>query len=87
MPDDKLLDELVEEARAWEAGRGLDFLVAFEDFPSACGCMGPQDGRSLCPCRLRAALARHLPIVLDRMGHRDEALRVMRTRFVTALSA
>lgn len=79
------IDELVAYAQGLVTHRGLQALVDWEYYPSACGCMGPRDGDPLCPCAMRAALAKHKIAVLDRFDP-ALALQVMRQNLIRALA-
>jgi len=79
------IDELVSYAHGLVTHRGLQALVDWEYHPSACGCVGPQHGDPLCPCAMRAELARHKVAVLDRFDP-ALALQVMRQNLIKALA-
>ena len=79
------IDELVRYAQVIVNHRGIEELVDWEYWPSACGCMGPQDGEPLCPCAMRAQLAKNKVAVLDRIDP-AMALQVMRKNIIKALA-
>jgi hypothetical protein len=59
--------ELVTYARPIYERHGIDAILTFEFFGSACGCMGPQDGDPLCPCAMRSELANNKAAVAARL--------------------
>ena len=60
------LDELVKYARYYFDKGGVEAILTYEFWSSACGCMGPQRGEPLCPCSMRAALYRNKAAVAAR---------------------
>lgn len=61
------LDELVKYARDIYSHGGVDAILEWEYWPSACCCMGPRDGHPLCGCRMRAQLYTHKAAVAARL--------------------
>lgn len=58
--------ELVTYARPIYERHGINAILTFEFFGSACGCTGPLDGDPLCPCAMRSELARNKAAVAAR---------------------
>lgn len=86
MISEELMNALVEKAKRIEEFYDLKTLLNYEHFASPCGCLGPQDGQPLCQCQMSSELDKKLPFVLDRMGYKEEATKVMRKRIVSVLS-
>jgi hypothetical protein len=61
------LDELVTYARDIYSRGGVDAILGWEYWPSACCCMGPRDGHPLCVCLMQEQLARHKAAVAARL--------------------
>ena len=66
------LDELVTYARDIYSRGGVDAILGWEFWPSACCCMGPRDGYPLCGCGMRGQLYTHKAAVaaqlMEEMG-------------------
>jgi hypothetical protein len=61
------LDELVVYAQSIYDRGGVDAILEWQFWPSACACMGPQRGEPLCPCMMRAQLYTHKAAVAARL--------------------
>lgn len=61
------IDELVRYARPIAQHQGIDAILKWQHWPSACGCMGPRDGDPLCPCAMRSELAKNKAAVAARL--------------------
>jgi hypothetical protein len=79
------LDEMVKYIRYLLQYRTLDEFVNSDYFPSACGCMGPRDGWSVCGCAMSSAVQQHKVMILAHINN-DAALKLMRQRIVAALA-
>lgn len=65
------IDELVQYARPIYEREGVDAILSYEFFGSACCCMGPRDGHPLCGCQMRAALYRNKAAVAARFMEQE----------------
>lgn len=81
---DSDIDELVKYAKTIIEYRGLKGLVEFNYYPSACGCLGPDKGYTMCPCKLNSQLSQHKVQVIAKINE-TVALNIMRQRLIAAL--
>jgi hypothetical protein len=50
--EQEIMAALVQRGLAMAQSDGLAAILAYRRFPSACACMGPQNGDPLCSCQL-----------------------------------
>ena len=85
MQQEPTLDELVRYANELIQWRGLEKFINSEYYASACGCMGPRDGYTVCHCMMNYFVHKHKVQVLEKING-DAALTLMRQRLISALS-
>lgn len=85
MIDKNLLDLLVKRAQTYEKDFGKENLFSMRYSSEECGCLGARHGEPFCSCKMNRLLHQNLPIVLEIMGYKEEALNLMRKRLVTSL--
>lgn len=83
------LDELVEYVRTYylkdNTEEGLAKFVESHYWPQACGCMGPQNGWTVCDCKMSNLVDKYKLQIVAKL---DEALalKLLRMRIIQALT-
>ena len=79
------INELVRYANELIQRGSLEKFINYEYFGMPCGCMGPQDGYSVCYCELDYLVHKHKVQILAKINE-AEALNLMRKRIISALA-
>ena len=76
---------LVKRARPYIEKYGPKWLLEYEPWTDACGCMGPQDGEPLCHCKMMHAIKEHQVFLVNHLLGEEVAIAFIRQRIIKAL--